>query len=61
MAQVRPERADRRGELSSGTVEPEGEAVARERSDAEQQVADLLVTAKKSLHLSVAFLTRMVG
>jgi EAL domain-containing protein (putative c-di-GMP-specific phosphodiesterase class I) len=61
MAQVRPEPADRRGELSSGTVEPEGEAVARERSDAEQQVADLLVTAKKSLHLSVAFLTRMDG
>jgi EAL domain-containing protein (putative c-di-GMP-specific phosphodiesterase class I) len=35
--------------------------VAKGRSDAEQQVADLLVTAKKSLHLSVAFLTRMDG
>ena len=35
--------------------------MARERSDAEQQVADLLLTAKKSLHLSVAFLTRMDG
>jgi EAL domain-containing protein (putative c-di-GMP-specific phosphodiesterase class I) len=38
-----------------------GVAVAKERSDAEQQVADLLLTAKKSLHLSVAFLTRMDG
>lgn len=35
--------------------------MARQRSDAEQQVADLLLTAKKSLHLSVAFLTRMDG
>jgi EAL domain-containing protein (putative c-di-GMP-specific phosphodiesterase class I) len=35
--------------------------VAKQRSDAEQQVADLLLTAKKSLHLSVAFLTRMDG
>jgi EAL domain-containing protein (putative c-di-GMP-specific phosphodiesterase class I) len=35
--------------------------VARQRSDAERQVADLLLTAKKSLHLSVAFLTRMDG
>jgi EAL domain-containing protein (putative c-di-GMP-specific phosphodiesterase class I) len=35
--------------------------VANERSDAEQQVAELLLTAKKSLHLSVAFLTRMDG
>jgi len=35
--------------------------VAKERSDAEQQVAALLLTAKKSLHLSVAFLTRMDG
>jgi EAL domain-containing protein (putative c-di-GMP-specific phosphodiesterase class I) len=43
------------------TGEGEGEAVAKERSDAEQQVADLLLTAKKSLHLSVAFLTRMDG
>jgi EAL domain-containing protein (putative c-di-GMP-specific phosphodiesterase class I) len=39
----------------------EGEAVAKQRTDAEQQVADLLLTAKKSLHLSVAFLTRMDG
>jgi EAL domain-containing protein (putative c-di-GMP-specific phosphodiesterase class I) len=31
------------------------------RSEAEQQVADLLLTAKQSLHLSVAFLTRMDG
>lgn len=35
--------------------------MAKQRSDAEQQVADLLLTAKKSLHLSVAFLTRMDG
>jgi EAL domain-containing protein (putative c-di-GMP-specific phosphodiesterase class I) len=35
--------------------------VAKQRSDAEQQVAALLLTAKKSLHLSVAFLTRMDG
>jgi EAL domain-containing protein (putative c-di-GMP-specific phosphodiesterase class I) len=35
--------------------------VAKDRSDAEQQVAELLLTAKKSLHLSVAFLTRMDG
>jgi EAL domain-containing protein (putative c-di-GMP-specific phosphodiesterase class I) len=35
--------------------------VAKQRSDAERQVADLLLTAKKSLHLSVAFLTRMDG
>ncbi len=31
------------------------------RSEAEQQIADLLRTAKESLHLSVAFLTRMDG
>ena len=35
--------------------------MARERSDAEQQVADLLRTAKSSLQISVAFLTRMDG
>jgi len=35
--------------------------VAKQRTDAERQVADLLLTAKKSLHLSVAFLTRMDG
>jgi EAL domain-containing protein (putative c-di-GMP-specific phosphodiesterase class I) len=35
--------------------------VGRERSDAEQQIADLLQTAKKSLRLSVAFLSRMDG
>src|SRR3712207_3145708 len=31
------------------------------RSAADQQIADLLVTAKESLHLSVAFLSRMDG
>ena len=31
------------------------------RSAADQQIADLLVTAKKSLHLSVAFLSRLDG
>ncbi|BEP12422.1 hypothetical protein acdb102_07330 [Acidothermaceae bacterium B102] len=35
--------------------------MARQRSDAEQQVADLLRTAKESLQISVAFLTRMDG
>jgi EAL domain-containing protein (putative c-di-GMP-specific phosphodiesterase class I) len=35
--------------------------VARQRSDAEQQVADLLVIARESLNLSLSFLTRMDG
>jgi EAL domain-containing protein (putative c-di-GMP-specific phosphodiesterase class I) len=35
--------------------------MARKRSDAEQQVADLLRTARKSLNMSVAFLSRMDG
>ncbi|SNS75642.1 EAL domain, c-di-GMP-specific phosphodiesterase class I (or its enzymatically inactive variant) [Geodermatophilus saharensis] len=35
--------------------------MARRRTDAEQQVADLLRTARKSLHMSVAFLSRMDG
>jgi len=35
--------------------------MAKQRSEAEQQVAELLRTAKNSLHLSVAFLTRMDG
>ena len=35
--------------------------MARQRSDTEQQVADLLRTAKESLQISVAFLTRMDG
>src|SRR3712207_811609 len=35
--------------------------VARKRSDAEQQIADLLQTARKSLRLSVAFLSRLDG
>ncbi|MGY1697104.1 MULTISPECIES: sensor domain-containing phosphodiesterase [unclassified Geodermatophilus] len=35
--------------------------MARTRTDAEQQVADLLRTARKSLHMPVAFLTRMDG
>jgi len=35
--------------------------VARRRSAAEQQVADLLHTAKKSLRLSTAFLSRLDG
>ena len=33
----------------------------RKRSAADQQIADLLVTAKESLDLSVAFLSRMDG
>ena len=35
--------------------------MSKARSEAEQQVADLLQTAKRSLGLSVAFLTRMDG
>ncbi len=35
--------------------------MARKRTDAEQQVAELLHTARKSLHMPVAFLTRMDG
>jgi EAL domain-containing protein (putative c-di-GMP-specific phosphodiesterase class I) len=35
--------------------------VARKRSDSERQVADLLQTARKSLGMSVAFLSRMDG
>jgi len=35
--------------------------VTRQRSDAEQQVAELLRTAKQALGMSVAFLTRMDG
>jgi EAL domain-containing protein (putative c-di-GMP-specific phosphodiesterase class I) len=35
--------------------------VAKKRSDAEQQIADLLHTARKSLRLSVAFLSRLDG
>jgi EAL domain-containing protein (putative c-di-GMP-specific phosphodiesterase class I) len=35
--------------------------VGRKRSDAEQQIADLLQTARKSLRLSVAFLSRLDG
>ncbi|UOY00426.1 sensor domain-containing phosphodiesterase [Blastococcus sp. PRF04-17] len=35
--------------------------MARQRTDAEQQIADLLHTARKSLRLSVAFLSRLDG
>lgn len=35
--------------------------MARQRTDADKQVGDLLVTAKESLGLSVAFLTKMDG
>ena len=35
--------------------------MGRQRSDAEQQIADLLHTARKSLRLSVAFLSRLDG
>lgn len=35
--------------------------MAKRRSDAEEQVADLLDTARKSLHMSVAFLSRLDG
>ncbi|MGY2003659.1 sensor domain-containing phosphodiesterase [Blastococcus sp. SYSU DS1024] len=35
--------------------------MGKHRTDAEQQIADLLRTAKKSLHLSVAFLSRLDG
>jgi EAL domain-containing protein (putative c-di-GMP-specific phosphodiesterase class I) len=36
-------------------------SMGRTRSDAEQQIADLLQTARKSLRLSVAFLSRLDG
>ncbi|MGY1735864.1 EAL domain-containing protein [Geodermatophilus sp. SYSU D00684] len=35
--------------------------MARQRTDAEQQIADLLRTARTSLHMSVAFLSRLDG
>src|SRR3978361_1102726 len=35
--------------------------MAKDRTDAEQQIAELLLTAKKSLRLSVAFLSRLDG
>jgi EAL domain-containing protein (putative c-di-GMP-specific phosphodiesterase class I) len=35
--------------------------MARQRTEAEQQIADLLRTARTSLHMSVAFLSRMDG
>ena len=35
--------------------------MARRRTEAEQQIAELLRTARKSLHMSVAFLSRMDG
>ncbi|SEL16194.1 EAL domain, c-di-GMP-specific phosphodiesterase class I (or its enzymatically inactive variant) [Blastococcus sp. DSM 46786] len=35
--------------------------MGKHRTDTEQQIADLLRTAKKSLHLSVAFLSRLDG
>jgi EAL domain-containing protein (putative c-di-GMP-specific phosphodiesterase class I) len=35
--------------------------MARQRTEAEQQIAELLRTARKSLHMSVAFLSRMDG
>jgi EAL domain-containing protein (putative c-di-GMP-specific phosphodiesterase class I) len=44
------------------TVQDERRQLMRtKRSAADQQIADLLVTAKKALHLSVAFLSRMDG
>ncbi len=35
--------------------------MAKQRSDVHKQLAELLVTAKKSLHLSVSFISRMDG
>ena len=35
--------------------------MGKHRTDTDEQIADLLRTAKKSLRLSVAFLTRMDG
>ena len=35
--------------------------MGKDRTDAEQQIAELLLTAKKSLRLSVAFLSRLDG
>src|SRR3954466_11335180 len=50
-----PRRVDVAGERSPGGH------VKKRRSDAEQQVAELLRTAKESLQLSVAFLSRLDG
>jgi len=50
-------RAKRSVPRRSGRQRP----VARARSDVEKQVADLLVTAKDALGLSLTFLTRMDG
>ena len=35
--------------------------MAKQRTDVQKQLAELLVTAKKSLHLSVSFISRMDG
>src|SRR3954449_1347978 len=50
-----PRRVDVAGERSPGGH------VKKRRTDAEQQVAELLRTAKESLQLSVAFLSRLDG
>src|SRR3954469_1317950 len=50
-----PRRVDVAGERAPGGH------VKKRRSDAEQQVAELLRTAKESLQLSVAFLSRLDG
>src|SRR6476469_10164034 len=53
--QVRGSRADHPGRTTRGGT------VGRERSAAEQQIAELLQTARSSLRLSVAFLSRLDG
>src|SRR6476469_2811944 len=53
--QVRGSRADHPGRTTRGG------RVGRNRTDAEQQIADLLQTARRSLRLSVAFLSRLDG
>jgi EAL domain-containing protein (putative c-di-GMP-specific phosphodiesterase class I) len=57
------------GEVSPGLLRPdvrrtgseEGSVAKRRRTETDEQVADLLRTAKKGLGLSVAFMTRMDG
>ena len=47
--------------ITEGVRPPRRGPMGRKRSDAEQQIAELLQTAKKSLQLSVAFLSRLDG
>jgi EAL domain-containing protein (putative c-di-GMP-specific phosphodiesterase class I) len=47
--------------MTRGDVVEKEDPMSKKRSDPEQQIADLLQTAKKSLRLSVALLSRLDG